>query len=742
MQPPEMFAHTAGPPSPPRKPRSPVREAFAFFSLGRKKSTSDGGPPRSVLLKRSRAPSVSSPSTSAYAEPESYRSHFTPGVKPSLDMARGHADDRYSQNPTVRPIVVLCEDVAVTVPVTKETSTAELLEECGKSLANLGRPINPDKSVVIEPCTRPGLERRLRQYERIWDVTNAWDQRSSNALVILPSCSDPNGELSLSSVPKTQSEPEGFVLPLYFLQRPGKWSQRYITLKENGQIFVSKKKEWKTTDKDVAKLCQLSDFDLYVPTEVEMKKHLRPPKRYCYAIRSQEKASLFLDSTHYVQFFCTDDANVARQFRSGVHRWRSWYLAESFDGSELETKAVNRSELKTKTFNGSEPKAKAVNRSELKAKAVYGSELKARAARGSPGSFAGGGGEAVPPVPSSLRETKAAVFESTGLLGNGYDERKQQAMRQHATERQRPGPVVSSDDGPFIDGPNLLNNHAAPDSGAGGGRRPSVASDSSYDKWERQESSFPSASQRSADQRNVRPSTAAPAASSTASALARRPTTATQTPSRTRSIRRRSGGEEAWERYAPPLPQQQPVQQQQQQLQRRPTSSSNNSIHGPPQPLVDLTPSFVEPPQWSREKKGRGVRAPQGKPLVELATGPPAPTGPTSRFAQAAAPPKPLIRRPDPMPTGASSSTSVAGGGPTLMQQYDLRKAAVAATAGGGGLSRSNTMRSVAGPAGSTSAASAAAYMQARARMMGSGEEERERARHHRRLRNGDVWVQ
>lgn len=43
----------------------------------------------------------------------------------------------------------------------------------------------------------------------------------------------------------------------------------------------------------------------------------------------------------------------------------------------------------------------------------------------------------------------------------------------------------------------------------------------------------------------------------------------------------------------------------------------------PTKPLVDLTPKFVEAPQWSREGKGHGVAAPLGVPLVEAATGPP-----------------------------------------------------------------------------------------------------------------------
>lgn len=83
-------------------------------------------------------------------------------------------------------------------------------------------------------------------------------------------------------------------------------------------------------------------------------------------------------------------------------------------------------------------------------------------------------------------------------------------------------------------------------------------------------------------------------------------------------------------------------------LQRRATTSSRQTHTHPhpaqpqPQPLVTCAPTFVEAPQWSREGRGRGVKAPEGKPLVDFATGPP--IQPDSRFTPAV-PPQNLIRR-------------------------------------------------------------------------------------------------
>ncbi len=517
-------------------------------------------------------------------------------------------------------------------------------------------------------------------------------------------------------------------------------------------MFASKKKDWKSTDKDVVRLCHLSDFDLYLPTESEMRKQLRPPKRYCYAIKSQEKASLFADSAHYVHFFSTEDPNVARQFRSCVHGWRSWYLVNrklGLSNPEEPPSPASRSQpgLSYRGRPSVDPGPRARPSVDIPSSTrPFPSSRESTPSEASPRS----GIPPVPPFPASLREKPPPVFASAGLLGNGYDERKHQAVQKDASTRRR-GTVTSDDgpfmdgpsllntrsatalretptqrrgtvnststDGPFIDGPSLLNGRAATAPTADG--RPRTAgSDVSRRTRSRPDSPeplpgwFPSALQHSADQRT----TARPAVP-----LARRPSTSSHAPSRAPSIRQRV------EPRHPPLPSHPLLQQQQPTL-----------LQQQAQPLIDLTPTFIEPPQWSRENRGRGVRAPQGKPLVDLATGP-------ARFRDAP-PPKSLVRRPE-------------APGATLLQMYDQqqqqqqqqqrrpRTRAGTMTEDGGftgggliaGLGRRATVKSTAsgsvsggGGVGGSSVSgrqAAAAYVQGRGRAMGVGDGERERVR-------------
>jgi hypothetical protein len=74
-----------------------------------------------------------------------------------------------------------------------------------------------------------------------------------------------------------------------------------------------------------SKICHLSDFDVYTPTSSQMKK-LKPPKKICFALKSQERSSMFLDAANFVHFFCTKDKDVAERLYNAVHSWRSWYL--------------------------------------------------------------------------------------------------------------------------------------------------------------------------------------------------------------------------------------------------------------------------------------------------------------------------------------------------------------------------------------------------------------------------------
>ncbi|RYP12673.1 hypothetical protein DL767_011208 [Monosporascus sp. MG133] len=306
------------------KQRSPVIEKFALLTKGRKHKNdlSPGWPPMSSA---SRSVSKFSYQT---VNNEPIRAAPTgieiggKGIVPQTDAPAS------AINSGDRNVAVRCRDQIIYLDVTPETTAEDILSQTSKRLAyDLG--MSSSSCFVLESYTSLGLERRIRRYERIRDVVNSWDQGSHNCLIVAVSESDEDDrDLDISSVPGSDVPPPGFQLYMYHSNRPGKWSKRWITLLDNGQIFCAKKPNANTGDKDATSLCRLSDYDIYTPTESQMRRHLKPPKKYCFAVKSQQKTTVFVNTENYVQLFSAEDPDVATQFRERVHRWRSWYLVD------------------------------------------------------------------------------------------------------------------------------------------------------------------------------------------------------------------------------------------------------------------------------------------------------------------------------------------------------------------------------------------------------------------------------
>ncbi|KAG5979745.1 hypothetical protein E4U55_004818 [Claviceps digitariae] len=224
-----------------------------------------------------------------------------------------------------RRVVVRCLSSTINLPVTADTSPVDILTAAAQMTRH---QLTPATCVIIECYTVLGLERRLRRYERIRDVMNSWDRDLQNSLLVMPCDTVPNDEhhLEMESVPRTEEPPAGFSMQMYHSSKPGKWNKRWVTLLDNGQIYAAKSVNAQPCDKDCSVLCHLTDFDIYTPKESEMRRRLRPPKRFCYAIKSQQKTVVFPNGENFVHFFSTEDPQEAALFYQKVQGWRSWYM--------------------------------------------------------------------------------------------------------------------------------------------------------------------------------------------------------------------------------------------------------------------------------------------------------------------------------------------------------------------------------------------------------------------------------
>lgn len=406
--------------------------------------------------------------------------------------------------------MVECNKSQILLPVTPTTTPLDLIRSASTCLSE---PINVKTCALLESFYKVGLQRPLRNYEHVRDVLNSWDDDKQNALVIVDAAANAIDlqDLIASQVP--ESKPTGMSCNISYSQRPGKWSKRFLTLRPDGQVVISKNEG----SKDHTNVCHLSDFDIYSPTQRKIKS-VNPPKKHCYAVKSQQKSSMFMDESNFVHFFCTNDKNTASLFYNSIQGWRSWYLKHVMgegqkkskpslpmtSGIEAETKRAghgtaqhNRhasveSHYQLGTFSPlldldkllSEPKPEdrkrnSIHEERVDTKTMHMRKMSTRNKPHPPLSYnlntsskenASQGPHRLNSLTQSTHSQSAEgeTFAPSGLLGRTYSD-KQRAVQEREKEKET---------SPFTEGPSLLSKipSASAVEGTGLGRKASVRS--------------------------------------------------------------------------------------------------------------------------------------------------------------------------------------------------------------------------------------------------------------------------
>ena len=230
-----------------------------------------------------------------------------------------------------RRVIVKFRDYLISLPINPLTTPLDIIRATAAEKPELD---DTAAFILLESFKQVGLERPLRNYENIRDVLNSWDNDAQNTLAIVPSPTrGHDDDLDAKCVSKDQ--PLDTSVHMYYSQKPGHWSKRWITLKSDGQVVLKKGSE-------ITNICHLSDFDIYVPTPRQMAKKIKPPKKVCFAVKSQQKSSMFLTTTNFVHFFSTNDKDLAASWYKAVQQWRSWYLVNMMGKGqeELHTKGT------------------------------------------------------------------------------------------------------------------------------------------------------------------------------------------------------------------------------------------------------------------------------------------------------------------------------------------------------------------------------------------------------------------
>ena len=362
-----------------------------------------------------------------------------------------------------RRVAVKYDQSIFSLPVTPFTTPLDILRLAGEQLA---KSLDPRTMIVVESYRQLGLERPLRKYEHVRDVLNSWDNDTQNTFLITPSSArDEHEDLELGSVLRAQ--PENTSVSIHHSQRPGQWDKRIVTLRSDGQIVVAKKAGSETTN-----ICHLSDFDIYIPTARQLSRKVKPPRKLCFTVKSQQKSSMFMSTVNFVHFFSTSDKALAAVWYKAVQEWRSWYLVNVMGKG----KEVSKSPRKISVSAIPRPSADSQSKPNHVARPSVGGEsqnietdrekipqrLPTRNRGAPPISFpkrltaeeetltrTTRQNSAPTLQTSSLRESEPEPFAAAGLLGRTYTQRqKAQQSRETNQVGADPAPPMSTATGP------------------------------------------------------------------------------------------------------------------------------------------------------------------------------------------------------------------------------------------------------------------------------------------------------
>ncbi|EER27598.1 hypothetical protein D8B26_006313 [Coccidioides posadasii str. Silveira] len=478
------------------------------------------------------------------------------------DLQSGFPDDTpvSAVNAGERKVLIVCNDSFINLPITPTTKVQDLLYSAANCLSE---QIDPKAAILMETFKQLGIERPLRRYEHVREVLNSWDDDTQNHLEVVTAPSEDVSEgLDVRTAPR--KPPKDATFHIYHSQRQGKWDKRYITIRSDGQILMAKKPGGESMN-----ICHMSDFDIYCPQKRDYRR-IKPPKKLCFVIKSQQKASMFLTSDNFAHYFSMSGSDTGCQWYNAVQQWRSWYLVSVMgEGSsngkpETHSNANRASQPNTNRYSMESTPYQLGSFKPLVDLDALANEIAARPVTPSDESpptskkrsswmatsmnnHSSTPLASAPPSPKNTsrasaqkrgrsqttatqrdQSTVGEPFASTGLLGRTYTQR-QNAMREREKEQ-------AEQNGPFT-AHGLLNNLET----------------------------------------SIRPSD-------------RPGQTSGKPPSGENTISSPPGRHRA------------------------------KSIQQPQRPLVDLTPTYQEPPHHAR--KGRGVAAQPGTLLVDNATGP------------------------------------------------------------------------------------------------------------------------
>ncbi|CAO3703212.1 unnamed protein product [Rhizopus stolonifer] len=154
------------------------------------------------------------------------------------------------------------------------------------------------------------VERPLREWEIVLDIMSYWEPDSNNALLI-KKYPYHHTLIAETILQKTVLPMHGWLTIEY---KKGKWQKRYCFIKDNA---IHHAKDKKASSSSV--LCPLAFYDVY--TLLQPLK--TSPTAFVFAIRAQDKVSMFEKEGDYIRFMATEDQEEMKNWVLSIRQSKS-----------------------------------------------------------------------------------------------------------------------------------------------------------------------------------------------------------------------------------------------------------------------------------------------------------------------------------------------------------------------------------------------------------------------------------
>ncbi|CCX12871.1 Similar to Amyloid beta A4 precursor protein-binding family B member 1-interacting protein; acc. no. Q7Z5R6 [Pyronema omphalodes CBS 100304] len=342
-------------------------------------------------------------------------------------------------------------DLTVTIRHDKHGPTAvPILQNC--DVATMLEKLRPGHERCILECWPSlGVQRQVRYFEVLTDVMNSWDQGGQSFFKLGKNIWNQNN-LQLSHFPASEpmiAETNFY----YYVTADKKWSKRSLSV-SNGSLHIIKRDSSYGTKEH--QTINLDNFDIYFFCDNSALSKLRAPTNFTFALKSQHKQSLFGKNSVYVHYFSIDNEMLFTNWYTTIAHHKARLIAEKnqlatwtrapvdIPSSADPTSPTSPQRGRRHPHLAAPPQS---NPAEVgRSKSLH------RNKSAKPGVNSGRSTSAHPPAVGLIGNLHQDPFTTAGLLGQGYDAKKAQAMKHFKEDRNKDGMLQSKQ--------TAMRNHA------------------------------------------------------------------------------------------------------------------------------------------------------------------------------------------------------------------------------------------------------------------------------------------